>query len=141
MGSLCPQPGRRDATTTMATIAGILESLEGDPEETMLVPAPTKNHIVLVEPASSSGGSFILSDREGAALTIGRAKGNDVVIPDPTVSRHHLRLKVEMGRVMAEDLGSRNHSFLDGAKLMGKEPIQAGQVLEVGSSRISLDTS
>lgn len=141
MGSLDFQSEKKDATATMTAIAGILESLESDPEETMLVLPPTQDYIVHVDPASSSGNRFVLPGKEGASLAIGRAKSNDVVILDPTVSRHHLRLKVEMGKVVAEDLGSRNHSFLDGAKLNGRQPLRTGQCLEVGSSKISLATS
>lgn len=46
---------------------------------------------------------------EGDVATVGRAFDNDVVVDDPHVAPHHLRIfRDEGGRLVAEDLGSVN---------------------------------
>jgi pSer/pThr/pTyr-binding forkhead associated (FHA) protein len=50
----------------------------------------------------------------GPVLRIGRAYDNDVVIDDPFVAAHHLRIFIdESGALVAEDLGSANGLFAD----------------------------
>jgi len=47
-------------------------------------------------------------------ITVGRAYDNDVVIDDPHVAAHHLRIeRAEDGSLAATDLGSRNGLYLD----------------------------
>ncbi len=49
---------------------------------------------------------------DASATTVGRAYDNDVVIDDPAVAAHHLRiLRDEGGALIAEDLGSANGLF------------------------------
>jgi pSer/pThr/pTyr-binding forkhead associated (FHA) protein len=49
---------------------------------------------------------------QASATTVGRAYDNDVVIDDPTVAAHHLRIfRDERGALIAEDLGSANGLF------------------------------
>jgi hypothetical protein len=49
------------------------------------------------------------------ALRVGRAYDNDLVLDDPHVAAHHLRIaRDERGRWIAEDLGSLNGLFVDG---------------------------
>ncbi len=46
-------------------------------------------------------------------ITIGRAYDNDVVLDDPHVAAHHLRIvRSDAGVLTAEDLGSRNGLYL-----------------------------
>ncbi|MFM8538945.1 MAG: FHA domain-containing protein, partial [Planctomycetaceae bacterium] len=53
---------------------------------------------------------------EGAApsrvVLIGRAPGNDIVLRAPGVSARHARVLVDSGRLVLEDLGSRNGTFV-----------------------------
>jgi hypothetical protein len=66
---------------------------------------------------------------------IGRGYDNDVIVDDPYVAAHHLRIfRDESERLVAEDLGSANGMFLDGGKsrlarivIDGKLPIRIGQ--------------
>jgi pSer/pThr/pTyr-binding forkhead associated (FHA) protein len=50
--------------------------------------------------------------------TLGRSSGNDIVLPDETVSRRHCRIYWAGGRYILEDLNSRNGTYLN------KEQIQ-----------------
>jgi transcriptional regulator with GAF, ATPase, and Fis domain len=50
----------------------------------------------------------------GPEVKVGSAPGCDLVLADPTVSRHHLTLRIENDRVRVMDPGSLNGSFVDG---------------------------
>lgn len=45
-------------------------------------------------------------------VLIGRAPGNDILLGSPGVSARHARVLVEPGRLVLEDLGSRNGTFV-----------------------------
>ena len=72
---------------------------------------------------------------QASATTVGRAYDNDVVIDDPTVAAHHLRIfRDEGGALIAEDLGSANGLFQGdsdkrSARLVldGDRPIRIGR--------------
>lgn len=52
---------------------------------------------------------------EGDSFTIGRAEDNDIVIPDPRVSSHHLVLKrSQSGNYIINDLGATNPTRVNG---------------------------
>jgi len=52
---------------------------------------------------------------EGDAFTIGRAEDNDIVIPDPRVSSHHLVLKrSQSGNFIVNDRGATNPTRVNG---------------------------
>jgi adenylate cyclase len=57
---------------------------------------------------------FVLND--GAAVTIGRGKENDVQVTHESLSRQHARLHVG-ARALLEDLGSRNGTYVDGVRV------------------------
>jgi ABC-type multidrug transport system ATPase subunit len=46
-------------------------------------------------------------------ITIGRNSDNDIVLSDPTVSRHHAAISVESGKYWVEDLDSTNGTYLN----------------------------
>jgi predicted component of type VI protein secretion system len=52
---------------------------------------------------------------EGDAFTVGRADDNDIVLPDPRVSSHHLVLKrSQSGNYIINDLGATNPTRVNG---------------------------
>jgi len=71
----------------------------------------------------------------GPEVSIGRGYDNDVIVDDPYVAARHLRVfRDEEGRLIAEDLGSTNGTFLDGSNkrlprilVDGQQPIRIGQ--------------
>jgi hypothetical protein len=73
----------------------------------------------------------------GPELRIGRGYDNDVVIDDTYVAARHVRVfRDENGRLIAEDVGSRNGLFLDGDRsrhprivLDGERAIRIGHTL------------
>ncbi len=66
--------------------------------------------------------------------TLGRFPTNDIVIPDPYVSRRHARLFYKDGKWFIEDLGSTNGTIIDNEDLRGKEPheLKDGSEVVVG---------
>lgn len=65
-------------------------------------------------------------------LTIGRAAAvADVVLPDPSISKRHLRLSWRGDRVIATDAGSTNGTFFGSARgeRITERELQAGDVL------------
>jgi DNA-binding response OmpR family regulator len=54
----------------------------------------------------------------GETITVGRAVENDIVITSKRVSREHARVQREGWRVILEDLGSTNGTFLNDERLL-----------------------
>ena len=50
-------------------------------------------------------------------LLVGKHPSNDVVIESQGVSRYHLELRAEPGCVLVRDVGSKNGTFYDGARV------------------------
>jgi hypothetical protein len=50
-------------------------------------------------------------------VSVGRADDNDLVLPDPEVSRHHARLEPDGQGWRAVDLGSTNGTWVNGVRL------------------------
>ncbi len=72
--------------------------------------------------------------------TIGRTAGNDIVIPDGTVSRHHARLIFQSGQWSLEDLGSSNGSFINSARVMKKpSPLKHGDEMRLGDDIMTFE--
>jgi hypothetical protein len=63
--------------------------------------------------------------------TVGRSQENDIVVPDPNVSRRHARLSRADNGFIVEDLGSTNGTLLDGAPI-DRERIESGDELTFG---------
>lgn len=66
---------------------------------------------------------------------LGRDGSCDYVIEDDTVSRQHVRFRIEDGTFVAFDLGSGNGTFLNGEKIQRAE-LQDGDVLKIGESLV-----
>jgi pSer/pThr/pTyr-binding forkhead associated (FHA) protein len=73
--------------------------------------------------------TFPLSEGEN---TVGRASNCAVSIDDQSVSREHALVTVRNGRVMLKDLGSRNHTFLDGDRVTSEVEVPLGAVVRFG---------
>ncbi|MGW6689022.1 FHA domain-containing protein [Streptomyces sp. NPDC054961] len=80
-----------------------------------------------------------LADRAAAAVRIGRAADNDLVIDDLVVSRHHAELRaLDSGAYEIADLGSHNGTYLNGARLTHAAGIGEGDIVGIGHSAFCL---
>lgn len=67
-----------------------------------------------------------------ANILIGRDKSCDLRLRDTYVSRHHCWVEQQEGRWCVRDLGSRNGTWVNGARVTGPATLDAGTVIKVG---------
>ena len=67
----------------------------------------------------------------GAEVTVGRGEST-IVVGTRSLSRVHLRVSRVGGDIVVEDAGTRNGTFLAGARIAGKIPLGAGLTLKLG---------
>ncbi len=70
-------------------------------------------------------------------IVIGRVNDADLLLLDEKISRKHAKISTHGGRVMIEDLASRNGTFVNGVKITSME-LQEGDKIVVGSSTMQL---
>ncbi len=68
--------------------------------------------------------------------TIGRSRDCDVVIDDAGISRRHAQIRQGRDGWTVEDLGSTNGVLLNGSVVHGRQPLHAGDRVELGSTEI-----
>jgi len=68
----------------------------------------------------------------GETTTIGRALENDIVITSKRVSREHARLLRDGWRVILEDLGSTNGTFLNDERVLEPVTLHDGDCIKIG---------
>lgn len=67
-------------------------------------------------------------------VTLGRDITNDIVINDPEVSRHHLRLKRDQkGEYVVKDLNSTNGTWVNEDRLEDTRLLKNGDIIRIGS--------
>jgi pSer/pThr/pTyr-binding forkhead associated (FHA) protein len=78
----------------------------------------------------------------GEAVIVGReAQSAKFVIEDPAVSRRHARISRQGDTYLIEDLGSTNGTFINAERVMGRVPLTAGDLIELGTAvTLSYDT-
>jgi len=73
-----------------------------------------------------------------AGLTLGRAPEAEgavmVLAADGWASRTHARVRAAEGHLVVEDLGARNGTFVEGARISRPTRLSPGQLLQVGSA-------
>jgi S-DNA-T family DNA segregation ATPase FtsK/SpoIIIE len=68
--------------------------------------------------------------------TLGRGTAATLRIPDPLLSRQHLRFQVGSGEVIVSDVGSTNRTLLDCALLAGPEVLDETNRVEAGGTSL-----
>lgn len=61
---------------------------------------------------------------EKGKLTIGHADDNDIVLPEPRVSRKHASIEFKKHHYLLSDLGSSNGTFLNSSRLTKNSPVK-----------------
>jgi pilus assembly protein CpaF len=59
-------------------------------------------------------------------ITIGRAQGNDIILPRNNISKRHTRIFRKGGKLVVRDLDSTNGTFLNGRRIHDDEMLHAG---------------
>jgi FHA domain/Domain of unknown function (DUF1707) len=73
-----------------------------------------------------------------APVALGRSRTCDCVLADPSVSRRHAELRREGGRWLLRDLGSRNGTRVNGARLLDEAEVGPGDRVSFGDARFRL---
>lgn len=81
-----------------------------------------------------AGRSYVLHQD---TTTVGRAGGNDVIIPDGTVSRRHARLNFANGVWYVEDVGSSNGTHVNGVPIQHAVRLEDGDELRFGDEIVA----
>jgi Mg-chelatase subunit ChlD len=93
--------------------------------------------VLCVAGGSAAGQVFELAGFR--PTSIGRARANDVRIPDLAVSAEHCRIQPEEGRLVLRDLRSRNGTFVNGRRVT-RHALAPGDVITIGETRIAFRT-
>jgi hypothetical protein len=94
---------------------------------------------LFTEPAASAPALLALDWNGGEReLVLGRHRGCEVVLADPTVSRRHARLVYDADRWTLQDLGSRNGTLVNGRRI-DVCPLNPGDRVQLGAQRLRID--
>jgi pilus assembly protein CpaF len=81
---------------------------------------------------TEKGGSTNELSFDKDEVTVGRVRGNDIVLPKGNVSKHHCRIAVHGGEIQVEDLRSTNGTYVNGRKIAEPTPIAQSDKIFVG---------
>ena len=96
------------------------------------MPPGVPHRLVIEDPPTRRGARFEL---DGPELTIGRATGCHVPLPDDTfASTIHARVFEQDGSIYVEDLGSTNGTYVNGMRLAAPVLLRPGDQLQVGAT-------
>jgi hypothetical protein len=102
--------------------------------------APARRPVRLVvqrSPSLAEGEDFAL---DSAPMTVGRAGQNDLVLDgDEFASARHARIEVRGDGVWVQDLESTNGTYVNGARVVGAQRMEAGDVLRVGETDLVVE--
>jgi DNA segregation ATPase FtsK/SpoIIIE, S-DNA-T family len=90
---------------------------------------------LLVTGGPSAGRVFALGDGD---FRLGRDPACDICLPDPSLSRHHLDVRVDEGGIRVADAGSSNGTALNGEALRANEPCAMDENDEIELGRTLL---
>jgi len=117
---------------------------QGDEGHTMVYSVSDRVSEPLREPDPRRGSARLKAEGRTvvvgpAGAVLGRSRDCDVVLNDPNVSRHHAEVRPSGGSWIVNDLGSTNGIKLNGRKIRGPESLKRGDVIELGTSRVTFD--
>ncbi len=82
------------------------------------------------------GGTRLIPLGDGAEVTFGRTRVSTIPLDSERVSRLHARIARTGSRVLVEDLGSRNGTKLNGARIEGPTEVKSGDQIEIGPATV-----
>jgi pSer/pThr/pTyr-binding forkhead associated (FHA) protein len=80
----------------------------------------------------------LVSPIEKEWTKLGRDTTNDIVILDPSISRHHVNFYIQDGNLIVEDAGSQNGFQVNGKKIQEASILQIGDRLTMGSTEYTV---
>jgi len=71
-------------------------------------------------------------------VTIGRVKGNDIILPKGNISKRHSRIIVKGGAFVVVDLKSTNGTYVNGHKLTSPHVLKHGDQIYIGDFTLTV---
>jgi pSer/pThr/pTyr-binding forkhead associated (FHA) protein len=91
--------------------------------------AGVPGRLVVLEPKHKRGTAYAIS----GVIGIGREPDNTIAIVDDSyLSGHHAKVSVSDGRVVVDDLASRNGTYLNGARITESRTVKVGDRIQIG---------
>ncbi|MCU0512876.1 MAG: FHA domain-containing protein [Anaerolineae bacterium] len=119
----------------------LLEFIPGEPtgdtsallQKAALESRRTRFYLIIKRSSLASADEYALENKE---VTLGRSMENDIVIPEPEVSKQHMRLVRSDDGYVLEDIGSLNGTYINDVRLAEHSPtlLRIGDVVRVGTS-------
>jgi DNA-binding winged helix-turn-helix (wHTH) protein len=85
--------------------------------------------VLIIHDSSNNSNQNVSMDRD--ELTLGRGEECDVVLAERQVSRQHLKVYKEGSRYYAEDLDSKNGTWVNGQQLKGVRELSDGDEIQL----------
>ena len=93
--------------------------------------------VVQRSPSLDEGDEFPVNS---APLTLGRGGQNDLVLEgDDFASARHARIEARGDGVWVQDLDSTNGTYVNGARVMGAQRLDPGDILRVGETDLRVE--
>ena len=89
-----------------------------------------------LEIAAPEGGRRVLTLEKGR-VTIGRARENDLFLPDRWLSRHHAEIRLADGGYYVYDLGSKNGTLVNRIPVRESQRLHPGDIITLGEHSIT----
>jgi DNA-binding winged helix-turn-helix (wHTH) protein len=84
--------------------------------------------VLIIEGGEKSGQRWsVASD----LVVVGRGNECDLLLPEPQISRQHVRIKQIDGAFVLEDLESRNGTWINGQQIHGERPLRDGDEINL----------
>ncbi len=92
--------------------------------------------------------AIVVTEKDGAQrrlefdkqeVTIGRVRGNDVVLPKGNVSKRHSRIVVKDNRFIVVDLKSTNGTYVNGRKITSPLVVKPGDKIYIGDFVLAIE--
>jgi pSer/pThr/pTyr-binding forkhead associated (FHA) protein len=94
------------------------------------------NYVLQIVRGRSATNTLKLMD---GVNSIGRHDDCLIRIRSAQVSRRHCEVFEDKGRLMVKDLGSSNGTYVNGKRVLGQQPLNAGDVLSIGGVSLRVD--
>jgi DNA-binding NtrC family response regulator len=93
---------------------------------------------LLVVDGLDVGRELRIDGGEASRLLVGKGPTADLKLVDPAISRRHLALEIERGRLRITDLGSTNGTRIDAHEVVDAYA-RGGELLSIGSTSIRIE--
>lgn len=93
---------------------------------------PTINYYLVIQQLSVNQPEIYILDR--LTISLGRDLDNDIVLQEPEVSRHHLRMVLTQNGYTMEDLNTMNGASLNAEPLKQQQLLRSGDRVGIGEN-------